>query len=110
MRYLVVMALLCLPSLMGCRTRQQVVGREVAKRETTVLRQDSVAEIADTHRVVEVMWWGDSLPEHLPEVPTEVPTMTPMRRGGYRVTYDEVSRSVATERETQQLRSQEADW
>lgn len=58
-----------------------MVGREVAKRETTVLRQDSVAEIADTHRVVEVMWWGDSLPEHLPEVPTEVPTMTPYASG-----------------------------
>ena len=77
--YLVLIALI----LWGCRSRQElVVSREQTELQHTMGR-DSVEHLAQQQRrVVELQWWGDTLP--LPKGPEGVPS--PLS-GGYRITY-----------------------
>lgn len=69
--------------MVGCRSTKQVVATQQQAEQQMVATRDSVGLLErQQRRVVEMQWWGDTLP--LPKGPEGTP---PTISGGYRITY-----------------------
>ena len=75
--------ILLLPLMVGCRSTKQVMVTQQQAEQQVVATRDSVGLLErQQRRVVELQWWGDTLP--LPKGPEgRLPTAS----GGYRITY-----------------------
>lgn len=85
----------------GCRSRQELV----ARREQSVVQlsgvRDSIEHLErQQRRVVELQWWGDTLPR-----PGDVGVAPLPMAGGYRVTY--LDESLSQHREVTQATDSE---
>lgn len=83
--------ILLLPLMVGCRSTKQVEQQMVATRDSVGLLE------RQQRRVVELQWWGDTLP--LPKGPEGTP---PTVSGGYRITY--LDESLSEHREESQAK------
>ncbi len=90
--------ILLLPLMVGCRSTKQVVATQQQAEQQVVTTRDSVGLLErQQRRVVELQWWGDTLP--LPKGPEGTP---PTVSGGYRITY--LDESLSEHREESQAK------
>lgn len=84
--------------MVGCRPTKQVVATQQQAEQQMVATRDSVGLLErQQRRVVELQWWGDTLP--LPKGPEGRP---PTVSGGYRITY--LDESLSEHREESQAK------
>lgn len=84
--------------MVGCRSTKQVVATQQQVEQQMVATRDSVGLLErQQRRVVELQWWGDTLP--LPKGPEGRP---PSVSGGYRITY--LDESLSEHREESQAK------
>lgn len=84
--------------MVGCRPIKQVVTTQQQAEQQVVTTRDSVGLLErQQRRVVELQWWGDTLP--LPKGPEGRP---PSASGGYRITY--LDESLSEHREESQAK------
>ena len=82
--------------MVGCCSTKQVVATQQQVEQQVVTTRDSVGLLErQQRRVVELQWWGDTLP--LPKGPEGIP---PTVSGGYRITY--LDESLSQHREGSQ--------
>lgn len=84
--------------MVGCRSTKQMVATQQQAEQQVVTTRDSVELLErQQRRVVELQWWGDTLP--LPKGPEGAP---PTVSGGYRITY--LDESLSKHREESQAK------